>query len=115
MRPWDRATSDCRLRIIARRSTVSRMNCEICGSAARSMGRWRILHRYDVEYFRCPSCRFVQVEEPYWLEEAYRAAIVAADVGAVGRSQRLADVTQAVITTWFDPGGRFLDYGAGYG
>ena len=91
------------------------MNCKICETPSTEMGRWTVLGRHEVMYFRCPACRFVQVEEPFWLDEAYRSAIVAADVGGVGRNQRLAEITHAVIASWFDPGARFLDYGGGYG
>lgn len=91
------------------------MKCRICGDVSRSIGRWSVLRRLEVEYFRCPTCRFVQTEEPYWLPQAYNGAIAAVDVGAVARNLRLAEVTELVISTWFDPSARFLDFGGGYG
>lgn len=91
------------------------MECKICGAVGKSLGRWKIASRFDVEYFRCPRCRFVQTEEPYWLESVYNDAASVADVGIVARNLLLADVTHAVITTWLDPAGRFLDFGGGHG
>ena len=75
----------------------------------------KVMGRHDVQYFRCPTCGFVQTEEPYWLAEAYADAIARSDVGLVERNQRLAVVARAVIGAFFKPGGRFLDYGGGYG
>jgi hypothetical protein len=89
--------------------------CKICGSFSKGFGEVSVLERYIVTYFRCERCGFVQTEDPYWLDEAYASALIAADVGAVRRNMQLAETTQAIIQHLFDPGGRFLDYGGGYG
>jgi len=89
--------------------------CRVCGAPSAGFGSARILDRIDVQYFQCSRCRFVQTEQPYWLDEAYSSALIAADVGAVARNLRLAGITQALIQQCFDPDGAFLDYGGGYG
>lgn len=89
--------------------------CKICDAASRPFGNARVLGRHDVRYYRCDVCGFVQTERPYWLDEAYGTALIAADVGVAQRNIELAAVTQAVIQQFFRADHRFLDYGGGYG
>ena len=56
-----------------------------CRSNAEFFFEKRILGKYDVDYFKCESCRHVQTEEPHWLEEAYRDRDSKLDVGMVDR------------------------------
>lgn len=91
------------------------MPCKICTSHMTLFGEGTVLGRHAVEYFRCDYCGFIQPEAPYWLDEAYREAITASDVGLVSRNSVFASVTQAVILSSFRSGGKFLDYGGGYG
>ncbi len=74
-----------------------------------------MLNKYDVDYFQCSQCRFVQTETPYWLDEAYAEAITGSDIGLVTRNLRLAEATQLLITGYFNPDAACLDYGGGYG
>jgi hypothetical protein len=89
--------------------------CRVCETPTTPFGTAQVLGRIDVQYFQCPTCRFVQTERPYWLAEAYASALIAADVGAVDRSVQLAAITQTVIQSFFRADATFLDYGAGYG
>lgn len=89
--------------------------CKVCTASASPFGEATLLGRHKVRYFRCGTCGFVQTEEPYWLAEAYQEALSGLDVGAVGRNLRLATQTQAVLRRFFNPSGRFLDYGGGAG
>lgn len=91
------------------------MRCKICQNEMRALAQARVLNKYDVSYYRCPGCGFTQTEEPYWLDEAYSDAITRSDIGLVGRNIALSRVTKAVVTIFFDPGARFVDFGAGYG
>jgi hypothetical protein len=69
----------------------------------------------EVSYRRCEACGFVQTEEPYWLERAYEQPIAKIDVGIISRNLALGDTASTVISMLFDSGGRFLDWGGGYG
>lgn len=91
------------------------MRCKVCSAESASFSRAKILNSHDVEYFRCPACGFVQTEEPYWLAEAYADAISFADVGLVQRNLRRVPIVTALIGTFFQAGGKFIDYGGGYG
>lgn len=91
------------------------MLCKVCGQKTQPFARAKVLLKYDVRYFQCENCAFVQTEEPYWLEEAYSEAICQADLGPVNRSLSFAELTKTLLLTAFDTNARFLDYGAGYG
>lgn len=91
------------------------MKCKVCSSTTEFFAGARILGRHEVSYHRCAGCGFVRTEEPFWLEDAYADAITGSDVGLVRRNLRLAKTAAAVISTFFDSKGRFLDYGGGYG
>jgi len=91
------------------------MKCKICDADARQFSIKKVLRKYDVAYFRCPACRFVQSEEPYWLGEAYKSAIARLDLGVAWRAERMAPIVATLARTSFRPDARFLDYGGGYG
>ncbi|MBZ0183267.1 MAG: class I SAM-dependent methyltransferase [Melioribacteraceae bacterium] len=91
------------------------INCKICNSESKYFANGIILSKYDIKYFKCTECSFVQTEEPYWLEEAYSNAIASADVGIVKRNLELSNVTKTLIDKYFDAKSEFIDYGAGYG
>ncbi len=100
-------------------SKIAQLNpseqCKICGAESLLFGQANMLNKYTVDYFQCSQCRFVQTEQPYWLDEAYEEAIAGSDVGLVNRNLRLADLTQYLLGQYFDADGAFLDYGGGYG
>jgi hypothetical protein len=91
------------------------MICKACLDTALPFGRAEVLHKYTVQYFRCPVCGFVQTEPPYWLDEAYTQAITDSDIGLVGRNIRLAGIVKVLIPVLFDSSAQFVDYGGGYG
>jgi hypothetical protein len=89
--------------------------CWICDSRAGFIFQKRVLHRYDVRYYKCTTCGFLQTETPYWLDDAYREPINAYDVGAVERNLWTAELTRRLLSGWFDPNQQFVDYGGGTG
>lgn len=91
------------------------VRCKICSAQAPLHARARLMERYDVSYYRCSGCGFIQTEEPYWLEESYSGAIADSDIGLVSRNLRLALLSRSVIRVCFNASGRFLDYAGGYG
>jgi len=74
-----------------------------------------VLQKYEVQFFRCPRCGFIATEEPFWLSEAYRAAINRSDVGYVGRNIAFSKMLQSIILLMFRPASQFIDFGGGYG
>jgi hypothetical protein len=75
----------------------------------------KILNKYDVEYFQCPECLFIQTENSYWLDEAYSSAITLLDTGYVSRNMRYLSRVASLIELFFDKKKEFLDFAGGYG
>jgi len=94
------------------------MNCKICFNKTNKIFTCKILRKYDVSYYRCDNCLFIQTEEPYWLNEAYRlGAIGALDVGIMSRNLMLVNRTEKILSTLFLnlKGLTGVDYGGGHG
>jgi hypothetical protein len=91
------------------------MECKICLFSVTSIGVGTVLQKYQVQYFRCDHCGFIQTETPYWLSEAYSETIARSDIGLIGRNLKVANITAVMISAFFDSKSRFLDYGGGNG
>lgn len=91
------------------------MLCNVCSHSTESFATANILGKYDIRYYQCTHCGFVQTEPPYWLDEAYSDVINESDIGLVGRNLILAQLTHSVITSIFGNREKFVDYGGGYG
>lgn len=90
------------------------MTCHCCLAVADDFGSAVLLGHIQVRYYRCPACGSVRTEEPSWLAEAYTSPIAALDVGLLSRCLYLANTTEGFVRT-LSPGGRYLDWGGGYG
>jgi hypothetical protein len=93
----------------------SRVTCKICASLSREHFRARILGKYDVTYYYCDSCGFLQTEEPYWLNESYKDSLTTSDTGSLLRSLSLAEILSVILYFFFDESFCYLDYAGGYG
>lgn len=92
------------------------MKCRICSVKTVKMFNARVMNKYDVDYFLCGTCGFLQTEEPYWLKESYAdGAISSLDTGVLARNLYFSKVTSGIIYFLLDPRGSFLDYGGGHG
>jgi len=91
------------------------VNCNICSYQSIPWGTALILGKYNVSYYRCAKCGFVQTDSPFWLNEAYSSAITKSDIGLVNRNLILAKITQSLILSVFDCNSDFIDFGGGYG
>lgn len=60
-------------------------------------------------------CGFLQTEEPYWLDEAYKRAIANADTGLVYRNILFSRLLSTLLFFAFDRRGKYLDVAGGYG
>ncbi|WKL45997.1 class I SAM-dependent methyltransferase [Flavobacterium pectinovorum] len=91
------------------------MNCKICNSESDVFFNSKILDKYDVSYYKCNCCGFVQTENPHWLDEAYSNAITSQDIGLLSRNVYYAPIVSSIIKFFFKKEANFLDYGGGYG
>jgi hypothetical protein len=91
-------------------------NCNVCGGLSRSIFSALILKKYNADYFECRNCGFIQTEKPYWLTESYQSAITDLDIGLLYRNIQFSEDLESFLSKdVIDPGGRFIDYGGGYG
>ena len=91
------------------------MKCKICKGNIVCAFKAKVLGKYDIGYFHCLDCGFLQTEEPYWLEEAYSNAIADADTGLVQRNLYLSKTLSVLLFFVFDHEGKYLDVAGGYG
>jgi 2-polyprenyl-3-methyl-5-hydroxy-6-metoxy-1,4-benzoquinol methylase len=91
------------------------MICKVCGANSTACMEAQLLGKYNVIYYQCTTCQFIQTEAPYWLDEAYSSAITSLDIGLVQRNEVASGLVQSVIAKWFNSKGKFVDYGGGYG
>ncbi|CAM3957812.1 MULTISPECIES: class I SAM-dependent methyltransferase [Flavobacterium] len=90
-------------------------NCKICNSKIEKIFTTKILYKYDVDYFRCINCKFVQTEQPYWLEESYANPMNLTDTGIMLRNNRSSKIVTSIILLFFKKEYNFIDYAGGYG
>lgn len=90
------------------------MRCKLCEEESSLYDKTVLLNKYEVKYYRCPHCGFVQTEEPYWLSEAYSDAIADSDIGLIARNIYLSNVVDTILKI-LNPKSQLLDYGGGYG
>ena len=91
------------------------MECKICQNKSDKIFNLKVLGKYNVAYFQCKNCNFMQAEYSYRLEEAYDDLATAVDTGFLSRPLDLAKKTEKIIYKRFDRLGKFLDFGGGYG
>ena len=71
--------------------------------------------KYECGYYYCGVCRFLQTEEPYWLDEAYSSAIAAADTGLVERNVAISKRLSTILFFLFERREGILHVAGGYG
>jgi len=91
------------------------MECKICSKKSKYIFNAILLNKYDVKYYHCEVCGFLQTEEQYWVEEAYAESINISDTGYMQRNQHFSDKVSLLLVLLFNKNKKFLDYAAGYG
>jgi len=94
--------------------TVSQ-SCAICRTSSEEIFSSEILKKYIIKYFLCPNCGFLQTENAFWLEEAYKSPINIYDTGILSRNIDLSKKTTVLLYFLFHPKGNYLDYAGGHG
>ena len=91
------------------------MICKICESESAKIFSGLLFDRHKINYFKCNFCGFIQTEDPFWLEEAYKETINISDTGMVARNFNLSKILSGILFFYFDRSGKFLDFAGGYG
>ncbi|WP_395059847.1 class I SAM-dependent methyltransferase [Flavobacterium sp.] len=91
------------------------MKCKICEHNSNIIFKKIVLLKYNVNYYKCDNCSFVQTDEPFWFEEAYNTAITSLDIGILIRNNYLTTEISKIIDCCFGEAKRMLDFAGGYG
>ncbi len=91
------------------------MQCRICSNNAAKQFEAKVLSKYDIGYYLCGTCGYLQTDTPFWLDEAYSSPINKSDTGLISRNLHLAEVSAAVYGFIFGGKGKLIDYAGGYG
>lgn len=89
--------------------------CKICSSKVDQVFRAKILQKYNADFLYCDECGFLQIDDPVWLQEAYKNPINICDTGIISRNIYFSKFSSILITLIYGINGQFLDYGGGYG
>jgi hypothetical protein len=87
--------------------------CRLCNGALQFTFSQLVLKKYSVAYFECLSCKSLQTEQPYWLEEAYKTNLNEIDVGAAQRN--LTNFCATYVVAKIFGLRNIIDYGGGDG
>jgi len=95
----------------------TKMHCRICGlNNSNYIFSKLVLNKYDVSYYKCSDCGFIQTEKPYWLKEAYSNVIANLDIGLIYRTINIYPLISFLIDFLFrKKEKKYIDYGGGYG
>jgi hypothetical protein len=91
------------------------MDCKVCKAKTEKIFDAKIMNKYKIDYFYCKNCGFLQTEDPYWLDEAYKDPITLTDTGYMQRNINLSKMVATILLLFFDFRRKFLDYAGGYG
>lgn len=89
--------------------------CPVCGSEREPAFVAVVLTVHRAQYLKCRHCGFLGVQDPSWLDEAYRSAIADVDTGVLARARDLEPRLITLLRLTFPKGAVFADIGGGYG
>jgi hypothetical protein len=91
------------------------MSCKICGKKIKQIFNSKIIEKYDVSYFKCSNCGFIQTKKPVWLKEAYSNSITNQDTGLIERNVYFSKIISPILKIFFKNKKNYLDYAGGHG
>ncbi|WP_210519771.1 class I SAM-dependent methyltransferase [Hymenobacter terricola] len=89
--------------------------CKICLKNSHFLFESKVLYKHQVSYFQCESCKFIQTETPFWLDEAYSSAIAGLDIGLLYRNNVFSNTIPGILEQFTLTDDCYIDYGGGYG
>ena len=89
--------------------------CKICGIETTWIYNYKIIKQYNIDFFQCNNCGFMQTEEPYWLKQAYEETINYTDTGILERSLHFSRIMTVLLYIFYGKNKNYLDYSGGFG
>lgn len=87
----------------------------LTGAASRHLFTGKVLNKYEAHYFYDEEAKFIFVNNPTWLEEAYSSAISSSDTGILERNIRNIDFVEKIVAQNYVQGFDAVDLGGGHG
>ena len=84
-------------------------SCRVCGAAAHHVFTLQVLE-CEVGYFDCPSCGYLQTQQPDWLAEAYARPINDVDTGLMMRNRVNVGYVVMTLLAFGKLRGRVIDH-----
>ena len=91
------------------------MKCRCCENHIADKIFSGKIFKKEVAYFECDECKYVQTEEPTWLEEAYTNSINDSDTGIMLRNLSNVPLVMATMTLMHNRNSTIVDYSGGHG
>ena len=88
--------------------------CRVCARPSRFIQSQTILG-YNVNYFDCPHCAYIQTEYPHWLAQAHENPINHSDTGIMMRNLENARKVAMTLLSLGKLHGTVVDHAGGYG
>ncbi|MCE3036863.1 hypothetical protein LW135_03335 [Helicobacter sp. faydin-H20] len=89
------------------------MQCKICQTTCNFIFNAPILNKYQIPFFKCKNCGFIQCQKAFWLDESYTEAINASDTGILSRNLFLQKTISTLAYFLFGKKAKILDWGGG--
>jgi hypothetical protein len=102
------------LRVSKQMKNEISITCRACNKTANQILTGN-LFGFQVSYFECQSCGYVQTETPHWLDRAYAETINDSDTGIMARNQANAKIVLATLLALGKLDGTLVDCAGGYG
>lgn len=91
------------------------MKCRLCQNETQYIRTMLFRNKYTSSLELCPVCKLLQVENPFWLGEAYSSPINLTDTGILQRNNNFCKRVSPILYHCFNKNAKFLDYAGGYG
>lgn len=91
------------------------ITCRICKTKAQKKFEAEIMGKYLIGYYFCENCKYMQTEEPYWLDESYNSPMNITDTGVIQRNIDFSKTLSFLLYSLFPKDAKFLDFAGGYG
>lgn len=91
------------------------IECRSCSkNSIRKLFSTKLLQK-NIDFFECQYCKYVQTEDPTWLDEAYKSAINTHDTGIMMRNSSNISLVLATLIVLGSRNKKLVDYAGGYG
>jgi hypothetical protein len=89
--------------------------CRCCAHSAVAHLFSTTLLDFNVSFYECKFCGYVQTEDPFWLHKAYSSPINVSDTGIISRNLSNVSLVFATLALMGQRKSQVVDFAGGYG